>query len=189
MKARRVSRRARSLWQFSLAVYRQPQVPPACLMLQDRYGVDVNLLLYAGWRAWRGDALSSGGCASAMRRSEIWRQELVNPLRALRRQAGDLARADPCFGQAYAALKACELRLEQHQQAMLADGSAGDAANTNPLQGATIAAALAQFIAAIGIGVNAQISAALVIIAAAAEALPAARSNLKKRPAPNLHDT
>ncbi|KUO55647.1 MAG: hypothetical protein APF78_06080 [Sphingomonadales bacterium BRH_c3] len=166
MTVARLSREACSLWQFSLAVYEQPQVPPACLMLQDCYGVDVNLLLYAGWRAWRGDALSDAGCVSALRRSDIWRQELVFPLRALRRRAGDLARENPGFAQAYAAVKSCELELEKQQQAMLADGWVHD-------QGAEadIATTLQVFAASMGIIEEGEVKPALATITAAMESI------------------
>lgn len=174
MTARRLSRKARALWRFSLAVYRQPQVPPACLMLQDLHGVDVNLLLYAGWRAWRGNALSHEGCLSAMKRSECWRNDLVRPLRSIRRLAGDLARQDPGFAQAYAALKACELRLEQQQQAMLADGSDADAACAGDEGPGSIAVALARFVAATGPAEGEDIEAALATIADAIGQLPQA---------------
>lgn len=162
MTVKRFSRRANSFWRFSLAVYSQPQVPPTCLMLQDRHGVDVNLLLYAGWRAWIGDALSSGGCVSAMRRSETWRNELVLPLRAVRRQAGTLARSDPTFAQVYAALKACELQLERQQQAMLADGSGQDCGAD-----ADVATALDVFAASMGILDKPDVRPGLATIAAA----------------------
>lgn len=166
MKAKRLSRRAGSLWRFSLAVYRQPEVPPACLMLQDRHGIDVNLLLYAGWRAWSGDALSHEGCISAMKRSESWRNDLVRPLRAVRRSAGTLARSDPSFAQAYALLKACELQLERQQQAMLADGSIQDRGAE-----ADIATALEVFAGSMGNFDESEAKPALATIATAMEAI------------------
>jgi len=162
MTAKRLSRRASSLWRFSLAVYSQPQVPPACLALQDRHGVDVNLLLYAGWRAWGGDALSREGCRTALERSEVWRNDLVLPLRSIRRRAGTLARNDPKFAQVYAALKACELQIERRQQAMLADGSGQDSGAS-----ADIITALEVFAETFGILKNPDVRPALATIAAA----------------------
>ena len=38
-------------WEFSLAHYELDDVPQACLALQDEFGLDVNLLLYAAWLA------------------------------------------------------------------------------------------------------------------------------------------
>ena len=34
-------------WQFSLDAYQRDGVQPACLSLQDDWGLDVNVLLYA----------------------------------------------------------------------------------------------------------------------------------------------
>lgn len=133
-------------------------------MLQDLHGVDVNLLLYAGWRAWNGNALSSEGCTSAMRRSEYWRNDLVRPLRAVRRSAGALASNYPSFAQAYALLKACELQLERQQQAVLADGSAHDHGAE-----ADISTALEVFAGSIAILDEPGLRPALATIAAAME--------------------
>ena len=36
------------LWDDALAVYSQPSIQAQCLVLQDRYDLDVNLLLAAG---------------------------------------------------------------------------------------------------------------------------------------------
>ena len=46
-------------WTYSLAVYRRKEVAQCCLALQDDAGVDVNLLLYAGWLAGKGQRLDS----------------------------------------------------------------------------------------------------------------------------------
>ena len=41
-------------WDYSLALYGRPGVEACCLRLQDRLGVDVNLLLLCCWLAARG---------------------------------------------------------------------------------------------------------------------------------------
>ncbi|MCG8546534.1 MAG: TIGR02444 family protein, partial [Alphaproteobacteria bacterium] len=35
-----------AFWNFSLRAYARPGVADACIRLQDRYGVDVNVLFY-----------------------------------------------------------------------------------------------------------------------------------------------
>ncbi|MGE4220898.1 MAG: TIGR02444 family protein, partial [Alphaproteobacteria bacterium] len=50
-----------ALWPFSLSVYARPGVAEACLALQARRGLDVNLLLWCGWRA----AVGVGACNAA----------------------------------------------------------------------------------------------------------------------------
>lgn len=73
-------------WDFSLALYGRPGVAPALLGLQDRRGVDVNLLLYCCWMGSGGQLLSQADLASARDVGLVWQQEIVHPLRAVRRR-------------------------------------------------------------------------------------------------------
>ena len=41
--------RARRFWRFSLALYARPGVAEALIALQDRAGLDVNLILFGLW--------------------------------------------------------------------------------------------------------------------------------------------
>jgi uncharacterized protein (TIGR02444 family) len=74
-------------WTFALDVYRRPGIDAACLDLQDRRGADVVLLVVALW--------AGAVCAHAFTRDEAdrleaaarpWREEVVRPLRAVRRR-------------------------------------------------------------------------------------------------------
>lgn len=98
-------------WDFSQAVYRRPGVPAACLDLQDRRGADVNVLLLA---AWAGAACGVRLAAAELARLDAavspWREEVVRPLRAVRRRAKG---EDDGL---YARLKATELEAERIQQ-------------------------------------------------------------------------
>ena len=47
-------------WQFSGAVYAHPGVAEACLDLQDRHGLDVNLLLFCAWAGVQGRVFDGG---------------------------------------------------------------------------------------------------------------------------------
>ncbi|CAN7733079.1 TIGR02444 family protein [Variovorax sp. LjRoot290] len=68
-----------------LRVYAQPGVAEACLLLQDRAGVDVVVLLHAMYLfAAKGIALDEQALASAEARVGSWRREVIAPLRALR---------------------------------------------------------------------------------------------------------
>ncbi|NUB09775.1 TIGR02444 family protein [Azospirillum sp. Vi22] len=99
------------LWDFSLAVYGRPGVPAACLDLQDRLGQDVNLLLFT---AWAGMACNADLPAEELARIDSavapWRDEVVRPLRAVRRRAKG---EDDAL---YKRLKAAELEAERVQQ-------------------------------------------------------------------------
>ncbi|ALG71361.1 hypothetical protein VY88_01635 [Azospirillum thiophilum] len=129
---------ANPLWDFSLAVYGRPGVPAACLALQDRRGVDVNLLLFAAWAGLdcavrlSGDALSSIDSAVSG-----WRDEVVLPLRALRRRAKV---EDDAF---YRRMKAAELEAERVQQDRLFAAAAAAIAGLAPRPGGGIALAVA----------------------------------------------
>ncbi len=77
---------ARDLWTFSLAVYDQPGVAAACLGLQDRHGLDVNLLLFCCWAGVCGQTLNAAKLRKLEEAVESWSREVVNPLRAVRRR-------------------------------------------------------------------------------------------------------
>lgn len=72
-------------WRFSLGFYRQPAVADACIRLQDEAGVDVNLLFYLLWHAALERILSRTEVAGIEQRIGPWRDQVVVPLRAIRR--------------------------------------------------------------------------------------------------------
>ena len=72
------------LWVFTLSFYARPGVAESCLRLQEEAGVDVNLLLTGLWLGLAGrGALRPDWQADATLRS--WREEVIQPLRGLRR--------------------------------------------------------------------------------------------------------
>lgn len=72
---------------FALAVYGTAGVPPACLLLQERRGLDVNLLLFAAFLgAVRGEELTPAGLARAVETVGPWHGEVVRGLRAVRQR-------------------------------------------------------------------------------------------------------
>src|SRR5690349_151701 len=74
------------LWRFSLAVYRGARVQQECLEIQERFGVDVNLLMlcaYAG--VVEGAVLSTSDVADALEASGAWHGDVVRALRQVRR--------------------------------------------------------------------------------------------------------
>ena len=72
-------------WSFSLDLYARPGVAPACLALQDRFGCDVNILLFALWAARCGKALARADFDALDAAVAPWRGGVVEPIRALRR--------------------------------------------------------------------------------------------------------
>jgi uncharacterized protein (TIGR02444 family) len=71
-------------WAFSVRVYSKPDVPPACLALQNDYGLDVNLLLYCCWLGTHGAQLEVAALAQALAFADPWSEHVVRPLRHAR---------------------------------------------------------------------------------------------------------
>lgn len=74
------------LWDFALKLYGAPGVADACLLLQDESGVDVTVLLFSAWLAANSVALTDAEMARIDVLVKDWREEVVKPLRAIRRR-------------------------------------------------------------------------------------------------------
>src|SRR5215470_2162570 len=109
-------------WAFSLALYGKPGVAPALLGLQDRLGVDVNLLLFCCWAGAEGRALSPADVAGVEAVTQPWQAEIIRPLRALRRRlkAGFAALPDESVAAFRKRLVDLEIEGERIAQAAMA---------------------------------------------------------------------
>jgi uncharacterized protein (TIGR02444 family) len=92
----RVTRRAarpgaNPLWTYSLRLYRLPGVASACIALQDRLGVDVNLLFFCLWMGGSGRNLTPATLRLAAGLARVWTTNVVAPLRGTRRFLKPLA--------------------------------------------------------------------------------------------------
>lgn len=68
-------------WNFSVTAHRQPGVHEACLALQRRYAVDVNLLFFCCWvGAAGGGQLDSKQIHHALDTVAGWQEEIVRPI-------------------------------------------------------------------------------------------------------------
>jgi len=75
------------LWDFAVSVYRSEGVSPACIVLQDRHGADVNMLLFAAWAGGEHrQHLAMAQIEAIDQTISEWRAQIVRPLRAIRRQ-------------------------------------------------------------------------------------------------------
>jgi uncharacterized protein (TIGR02444 family) len=110
-------------WRFSLGFYRQPAVADACIRLQDEAGVDVNLLFYLLWHAALERRLSGAEVAAIERQIAPWREQVVKPLRAIRRAIKAPPPAiEAATAEAYRTrIKGVELEAERLQQEALYD--------------------------------------------------------------------
>ena len=115
------------LWKFSLAVYGSDGVAAECLALQERFAVDVNLLLFVAFAgAVEGVALNAREVAAAAESVSGWHADIVRALRGARQRlkpmsldAHDSHRAAATALRAK--VKAAELESEKIEQAMLWD--------------------------------------------------------------------
>jgi len=73
-----------ALWAFSLRVYGAAEVAPACLRLQERHGVDVNVLLFAAWLGVGGRSLDPPALDRVLDHVGPWHETVVRHVRALR---------------------------------------------------------------------------------------------------------
>ena len=105
------------LWEFSVHNYARDGVAESCLALQDGFGMDVNLLLYAAWVATADRSLSAEHLLALRALIAPWRGRVVRPLRALRQEWRDYPVASAIRGK----IKDLELLAERQQQAMMLD--------------------------------------------------------------------
>jgi uncharacterized protein (TIGR02444 family) len=109
------------LWRFSLGFYRQPGVAEACIALQDRDGVDVNVLLFLLWLASEKRRLGFAQARALCDRAHPWRDDVVAPLRTVRRSLkGGSALVEAATAELFRTrIKAVELEAERLEQEAL----------------------------------------------------------------------
>ena len=77
-------------WEFSLRVYGSEGVPAACIALQERHAIDVNLLLFSAWIGESGRGiLEESDLEAALATTTAWNRDIVCSLRAVRNQLKD----------------------------------------------------------------------------------------------------
>jgi uncharacterized protein (TIGR02444 family) len=100
-----------ALWDWTLEAYSQEGVPDACLVLQDQYGQNTSLLLWAVWAEAADPALLARAADVARR----WETLALAPLREVRRalKPGFEGVEDPARQGLREDVKAVELRAER----------------------------------------------------------------------------
>lgn len=108
-------------WDFSVTFYAKPGVAATCLRLQERHGIDINLLLLCFWRASLGMSFSPADLQHVQSSVQQWHNRVVRSLRAVRSELktdsfgapGDLA--EPLRE----SVKEIELKAEWVEQSMI----------------------------------------------------------------------
>jgi uncharacterized protein (TIGR02444 family) len=141
-------------WTFSLTVYGDAAVQRECLDLQDRYGIDVNLLLFCAFIGAVHDAvLPDHDLRQAVDLVSEWHKKIVTNLREARRALPFATDGSPNV-EAVASLrtdvKSKELEAERLEQMMLASWSRGRVASWPRMQTAEAVAANIRALFALG---------------------------------------
>ena len=76
--------RQQNFWDYSVATYRKAGVAEACLHLQEKLGIDVNVLLYCCWYGCTRGTLDGPAMHRILSFAEPWAENVVRPLRAAR---------------------------------------------------------------------------------------------------------
>lgn len=72
-------------WDYSLRVYGGKGVPAACLALQDRFEIDVNVMLFCGWIGHSGrGVMTAAELTTVLDAVSEWNERIVRGLRAVR---------------------------------------------------------------------------------------------------------
>jgi uncharacterized protein (TIGR02444 family) len=73
-------------WDFALPLHETKGVGEAVIAMQDRHGVNVNVMLLSCWVGATGRGrLGEGGVRKAIEAAEVWNRDVVQPLRNVRR--------------------------------------------------------------------------------------------------------
>lgn len=75
-----------SLWPFAIKVYGNPPISHQCLQLQDRHGINVNMMLWCLWMGTEDYPLGVSQIRDAERRIDSVDTHYVKPLRQMRRR-------------------------------------------------------------------------------------------------------
>ncbi len=112
-----------AFWDFSLALYAQSGIEPLCLMLQDEFGIDVNLVLLAAWTASRNVRIEPDLAGRLQSMGRNYQTTVMQPFRAARRglkRWPDAAGLGDLVAGQRRRLRAIELDLERLEQLRLA---------------------------------------------------------------------
>ncbi|GGF80315.1 hypothetical protein GCM10007301_45530 [Azorhizobium oxalatiphilum] len=155
---------------FALRVYGQAGVSAACLLLQERRGLDVNVLLFAAYvGAVRGLTLAAADLERVHAAVAPWHRDVVRSLRAVRKglKTGPSPAPNRTTDALRAKVQAIEIEAELIELSEL--GTLAATLNGASAQGDVQARALAALRIVAGADLGAEEEQALAQIAAAAE--------------------
>jgi uncharacterized protein (TIGR02444 family) len=145
---------AEEFWSFSLEFYARPGISERLIDLQDRFGVDANVVMFCCWCGVSGrPPIDEAQLREAMAQTGVWQSDVVQRLRSLRRdmKAGidgvSLSDSNPVREE----IKRLEIECERIEQVSLA----GLAHATREVRGiASIRVALEAYLRLLGVENN-----------------------------------
>ncbi len=120
-------------WDYSVRLYARDGVEAACLGLQQRLGLDVNLLLFCCWVAASGRGqFEADEIDAALTASLTWHGEVVETLRTLRQRLKTELRPEPhhVAEDLRRVVRECELQAERIEQLLLFNSMPRDGVGT-----------------------------------------------------------
>ncbi len=103
------------LWRFSKNIYRKERVSETLLYLQDKFSIDVNMILFVAWLASINRSLTTSDIQDALRLVSLWRTEVIIPIRNIRRSVRNFSDTEPL----YEDVKKLEINTEKEELKIL----------------------------------------------------------------------
>jgi uncharacterized protein (TIGR02444 family) len=82
-------------WAYAIEVWGRPGVEPACLELQDVFGMSVPLVLWRLWAVTERRGVTPASLVAAVRIARAWDRGVLHALRAMRNEAPSTPSAGP----------------------------------------------------------------------------------------------
>ncbi|PHR58670.1 MAG: TIGR02444 family protein [Robiginitomaculum sp.] len=105
-------------WNWSLKAYAAPETQRACLHLQDQFGQDVNVILWACWLASKKRCPTANALKHCIKITDIWQSGGVVGIRKARREIKDTPHIESASALKHQFLN-LELAFERHEQLAL----------------------------------------------------------------------
>ena len=105
------------LWRFSNNIYRKEGVSEVLLHVQDKFSIDVNMILFVAWLASINRSLTAADIQDAQKLVSLWRVMVIVPVRNIRRSLKDFSGIDYL----YEDVKKLEIDTEKEELKILYD--------------------------------------------------------------------
>ena len=105
------------LWRFSNNIYRKEGVSEILLHVQDKFFIDINMILFVAWLASINRSLTAADIQDAQKLVSRWRVMVIVPVRNIRRSLKDFSGIDYLYEE----VKKLEIDTEKEELKILYD--------------------------------------------------------------------